>query len=94
MASVLLELNPFPVPTGVTVKLRPGLKQDGIRPLPVLSLVEISPVDLDALCEEFRTSVFKAAGYNPLFNRPDAQAEVMRNSDDGRVSLTLDGQLR
>jgi hypothetical protein len=72
MASVQLELNPFPVPTGVTVRMKPGLRQDGFRPSPELKLTELSPVVLDAMCEEFRTAVFEAAGYNPLFNRVQA----------------------
>lgn len=84
MATVNLELRPFPVPNEVFVQTKPGLRQDGIRPLPALKLTELSPVDLDAMCEEFRTSVFEAAGYNPLFNRPAAQAAARRNSDDGR----------
>jgi hypothetical protein len=84
VASIQVELNPFPVPTGVTVKMKPGRREDGFRPAPELKLTELSPVDLDAMCEEFRTAVFNAAGYNPLFNRPEAQAEAIRRSDDGR----------
>jgi hypothetical protein len=72
MAVVQLELNPFPVPTGVTVRMKPGLRQDGFRPAPELKLTELSPVVLDAMCEEFRAAVFEAAGYNPLFNRVPA----------------------
>ena len=93
MASVQLELLPFPVPTGVIVKVKPGRREDGFRPAPELKLTELSPVDLDAMCEEFRTAVFNAAGYNPLFNRPAAQAAALRNFDDGRwPSVTPGGQ--
>lgn len=69
MASIQVELNPFVIPTGVTVKQKPGLRQDGFRPAQELRLTELSPVVLDAMCEEFRTAVFEAAGYNPMFNR-------------------------
>ena len=79
MATVNLKLKPFTVPTEVFVDTKPGLRQDGIRPLPALKLTELSPVDLDAMCEEFRTAVFEAAGYNPLFNRPAAQAAPSRS---------------
>lgn len=69
MASISVELNPFPIPSGVT-----GLRQDGFfKTDRTMALTELSPVVLDAMCEEFRRSVFEAAGYNPLFNRVEVQ---------------------
>lgn len=91
MPTIQLELNPFQVPSRVTVKMKPGSREDGFRPPVELKLTELSPVDLDVMCEEFRTAVFKAAGYNPLFNRPEAQAAALRNSDDGRWPSVLPG---
>lgn len=71
MASISVELSPFPVPTGVTMIQKPGLRQDGFRPAPQLKLSDLSPATLDAMCEEFRTAVFEAAGQNPAFARLD-----------------------
>ena len=62
MASIQVELNPFSVPTGVTLKQKPGLRQDGIRPNVELPLSQLSSEALEALCEEFRANVFAAAG--------------------------------
>lgn len=80
MAKVQVELKPFPVPDCVFLKTQPGLRQHGMQAVPTLQLTELSPVDLDAMCEEFRTAVFNAAGYNPFFNRPEAQLAAMRNT--------------
>lgn len=76
--SITVEVQPFPVPTGVAIVQKPGLRQDGFRSAPTLKLTELSPIDLDRMCEEFRTAVFEAAGYNPLFNR-------IQTSDDGMI---------
>jgi len=77
--SITVEVQPFPVPTGVALVQQPGLRQDGFRPAPTLKLTELSPIDLDRMCEEFRTAVFEAAGYNPMFNR------VQKDADYGDV---------
>jgi hypothetical protein len=75
MATISVELVPFPVPTGASLRQAPGRRQDGFKPAEVIPLTQLSPIVLDTLCEEFRTAVFKAAGYNPLFNR-------VQNPDD------------
>ena len=66
MASIKVDLVPFTVPTGVSVKQKPGLRQDGMRFAQQLKLSELSPDELNAMCEEFRVSVFEAAGYVPM----------------------------
>lgn len=73
MADLSVKIVPFPVPTGVSIRQAPGRRQDGFRPLPQVNLTDLSPEVLDQLCEEFRASVFEAAGYNPAFKRPELQ---------------------
>jgi len=75
MASVNVELVPFDVPTGVHIKRAPGRREDGFFAAKPMALTELSPMVLDAMCEEFRTAVFEAAGYNPSFNRVPKDAE-------------------
>ena len=65
MATIKVDLIPFTIPTSVTVKQKPGLRQDGMRLAPQLKLSELSPDELNAMCEEFRDAVFEAAGYVP-----------------------------
>ena len=62
MATVNLELNPFPVPTEVTIKLPPGKREDGLKSPPTIKLENLSEEALSALCEEFTAAVFVAAG--------------------------------
>ena len=62
MAVHLVKLAPFPVPTAVRVQLAPGLRQDGMKPLPEILLSDLSVETLEELCREFRASVFDAAG--------------------------------
>lgn len=69
-----IEILPFPVPTGVTVKQKPGSRQDGLKPVPEIPLSEIDQDTLNELCNDFRAAVFAAAGRR----RP----EVV--TDDGR----------
>lgn len=61
MASIQIELNPFSVPSEVTLKQEVGRREDGLRPVQVLKLSELSYEVLDALCEEFRENVMRAA---------------------------------
>jgi hypothetical protein len=61
MATINLQLQPFPVPTHVTISMPAGRKQDGIKPLPTLALTDLSDEVLSALIEEFATNVMKAA---------------------------------
>ena len=62
MASINLELQPFPVPEDVTIKLPPGRREDGMRPAPTMKLADLSDEVLAAMCEEFTQAVFAAAG--------------------------------
>lgn len=62
MASMNLELQPFPVPTEVFIKMPPGKKEDGPKSLPTLKLSDLSDEALAALCEEFCNAVYEAAG--------------------------------
>ena len=61
MASVTLQLQPFPVPTHATIILPAGKRQDGLQPPPQLLLKDLSDDALAALIEEFATNVMKAA---------------------------------
>lgn len=62
MASINLELQPFPVPIEVVIKMPVGKKQDGLKALPTVKLEDLSDEALAALCEEFTQAVFAAAG--------------------------------
>ena len=62
MANVSLKLKPFPIPDKVVVELPAGLKQDGMQPLPTLTLAQLSDETLAELIEEFSTNVLIAAG--------------------------------
>lgn len=64
MAQITVQLNPFPVPTHVTLKSEPGLRQDGFIGFKQPSSIPLSDLDLqtlEALCAEFRESVLLAA---------------------------------
>lgn len=73
MASIQIELNPFLVPTGATVKRKPGRREDGFRPAEEIKLADLPYEVLDAMCNEFRTGVMEAAGRS-----------APRKTDDGR----------
>lgn len=62
MATVNLQLQPFPVPESVTV-VRPARakRQDSIQPAPVILLRDLSDEALEALITEFAENVMKAA---------------------------------
>ncbi len=62
MPTVNLELVPFPVPAEVIVKMPPGRRQDGMKPVPTLQLADLDPTVLDALLLEFTEAVYRAAG--------------------------------
>lgn len=63
MATIQVELNPFPIPSGVTIKQKPGLRQNGFFQSPEMKLSELSIEALEALCSEFRSNVMKAASH-------------------------------
>jgi len=63
MASVNLELSPFAVPTEVSIRVPGGGKrEDGIQAAMTMKLAQLDEETLAALCEEFTTAVFAAAG--------------------------------
>ena len=64
MPSINVELNPFPIPTCVTVKQKPGRRQDVFNLSQEIKLADLTPNVLDELCEEFRMNVFNAAGHD------------------------------
>lgn len=59
---ITLELQPFDVPTCVNRISKPGLRQDGFKPVESYPLSELDAETLDVMCDEFRASVFKIAG--------------------------------
>lgn len=62
MASVTLQLQPFPVPTHVTVVLPPTKRgPEGIQQPPQLLLKDLSDEALEALITEFAENVMKVA---------------------------------
>lgn len=61
MATTTIDLVPFPVPTGVLVKMAPGRREAGFRTATEIPLHELSRDTLNALCDEFREAVFAAA---------------------------------
>lgn len=61
MATINLKLQPFSVPTHVTVELPAGKRQDGIKPAPTLALSELPDEVLEALINEFVEAVMATA---------------------------------
>lgn len=68
MATIKLQLEPFPVPKHVALVLPAGKRQDGMTPRPTLPLSELPDEALEALIEEFATNVMATA-------RPDKAME-------------------
>ncbi len=61
MATINLRLEPFQVPTHVTVLLPAVKRQDGMNPSPQIPLKELSDEALEALIEEFAANVMAVA---------------------------------
>lgn len=57
MAKIEVELQPFPLPTGVYIKMAPGLKQDGMRPAQEIKIRDLNIRVLEVLIDEFRNSL-------------------------------------
>ena len=57
MANIKLELQPFQVPTHVTVIMPAGSRQGGMIMAPTIALEDLSDEALEALIDEFATSV-------------------------------------
>jgi hypothetical protein len=63
MASLNLKLEPFPVPTNVTVIVpSSGKREDGIRPPMTVPLEMVDEQTLNTMIEEFALAVMTAAG--------------------------------
>lgn len=63
MPSINLELQPFSVPEFVTLKIPKNSNRVSLPAPPVtLGITELSEDTLLAMCEEFTTAVFAAAG--------------------------------
>jgi len=60
--SLDVEINGFEVPSYVTIKVGPQLKQQGFKPAPQVALYDLPVRTVDALCNQFRASVFANAG--------------------------------
>lgn len=65
MATIKLELSPFPVPTSVAIVM-PRHKKEGAHTrtadlTPVIALSDLSDEALEALIEEFATNVMASA---------------------------------
>lgn len=65
-----VELVPFDVPTGVRRRCPPVHRQDGFTHLPVILLADVPAEDLAALCDQFRTTVFRRAEKPDPAGRP------------------------
>jgi len=61
MASIKIEIQPFPVPSHVTLVMPVGKRQDGMKQAPTLALSELTDDALEVLIEEFATNVMAAA---------------------------------
>jgi hypothetical protein len=57
MATYPIEIQPFSVPDSVQLVLPPGNRQDGLRPTPVLRLVDLPRSTIEAMCAEFTSRV-------------------------------------
>jgi hypothetical protein len=65
-----IELAPFPVPSEVVVKQAAGVRGCGFSPLPKMRLNQLDYTTLDALCNEFRATVFATAGIEDSPTQP------------------------
>ena len=63
MTTIKLKLRPFTVPNFVIVEVPARPRQEGMQPVESTSipLAAVSAEDLDAMCDEFRETVFKKA---------------------------------
>jgi len=59
---VKVEVYPFDVPDNVRMKQKPGLRQDGFRPVSTFSLAQLDDDTLKQLCDDFVTAVYEKAG--------------------------------
>gem|GEM_PF-2216326 len=57
-----MDINPFSIPSFVTVSGQSNPRQDGFKPAEDIPLFMLDEYTLDKLCDDFRDSVFKKAG--------------------------------
>jgi hypothetical protein len=81
------ELAPFPVPSEVIVKQVAQTRGCGFSPLPKMRLNQLDYATLDALCNEFRATVFATAGIedspNPVERFDDFNTRSARAATSG-----------
>lgn len=58
--SVSFKVQPFMVPATVSLAVPPGSRSEGFKRTPEIPLVELSVVDLEALCAQFTHDVLTA----------------------------------
>ena len=62
-ATIKVTLKPFTVPNFVLLDVPPKRRDEGFDPEgSKVALADLEPEDLDALCNEFRNTVFNKAG--------------------------------
>jgi hypothetical protein len=65
-----VSFKPWPVPTEAGIDLGPGLKQDGIKPLPTIPLAELGDEVVDALVLRWLDNLYANRGQaSPFIKR-------------------------
>lgn len=59
MATMRINIVPFPVPTGVVLQQPPGRREDGFRPAQELPLSRLDRETVEQLCDEFKATVLQ-----------------------------------
>jgi len=72
MAHHKLKLKPFPVPTHVTLEMPAGLKQDGIKSLPIIQINELALEAVDELAEEWLKALYASRNSRSPFRNSNA----------------------
>jgi hypothetical protein len=61
MITMKFELEPFNIPDMVYLKNRaPGLRQDGMKPLDGILLMDLDPDVIEALCDDFKARIMES----------------------------------
>lgn len=83
MATIPIEIQPFDVPESVSLVLPPGLRQDGLRPTPMLRLIDLPRSTIEAMCDEFKSRL--------LTKYEHAAAAAVREDEDQSFRTTHRG---